>query len=99
MRKPGRVVALTPLYVDAWSLEFDLDKDPFFLTLPENYPNRFSISTIEDSADMVVELFKRYYVNGMIMFMNRSHKVVSSAYTVYTSALKGLLPCDRILYR
>ncbi len=71
-------VILTSLYVHAWSLEFDLDKDPL-LTMAENYVNRFSNSTIEDRADMAMELFKKYDMNGMIMFMNRSCKAVSFA--------------------
>lgn len=69
---------LTSLYVHAWSLEFDLDKDPL-VTLAENYLNRFSNSTIEDRADMAIELFRKYDMNGMIMFMNRSCKAVSFA--------------------
>jgi bcr-type benzoyl-CoA reductase subunit B len=71
-------VILTSLYVHAWSLDFDLEKDPL-VTLAENYLNRFSNSTIEDRADMAMELFKRYDMNGMIMFMNRSCKAVSFA--------------------
>jgi bcr-type benzoyl-CoA reductase subunit B len=71
-------VILTSLYVHAWSLEFDLDKDPL-LTMAENYLNRFSNSTIEDRADMAMELFRKYDMNGMIMFMNRSCKAVSFA--------------------
>ena len=69
---------LTSLYVHAWSLDFDLAKDPL-VTLAENYLNRFSNSTIEDRADMAMELFKKYDLNGMIMFMNRSCKAVSFA--------------------
>lgn len=71
-------VILTSLYVHAWSLEFDLDKDPL-LTMAEQYVSRFSNSTIEDRADMAVDLFKRYDMNGMFMFMNRSCKAVSFA--------------------
>ena len=71
-------VILTSLYVHAWSLEFDLDKDPL-LAMAEQYVSRFSNSTIEDRADMAVDLFKRYDMNGMIMFMNRSCKAVSFA--------------------
>ena len=71
-------VILTSLYVHAWSLDFDLDKDPLE-TLAENYVNRFSNSTIEDRADMAMDLFKKYSMNGMIMFMNRSCKAVSFA--------------------
>lgn len=71
-------VILTSLYVHAWSLEFDLNKDPL-VTLAENYVNRFSNSTIEDRADMAMELFRKYSMNGMIMFMNRSCKAVSFA--------------------
>ncbi|HOJ71994.1 MAG TPA: 2-hydroxyacyl-CoA dehydratase family protein [Syntrophorhabdaceae bacterium] len=71
-------VILTSLYVHAWSFEFDLNKDPL-LTLAENYVSRFSNSTLEDRADMAMDLFKRYSMNGMIMFMNRSCKAVSFA--------------------
>jgi bcr-type benzoyl-CoA reductase subunit B len=71
-------VILTSLYVHAWSFEFDLNKDPL-VTLAENYVNRFSNSTIEDRADMATDLFKKYSMNGMIMFMNRSCKAVSFA--------------------
>ncbi len=71
-------VILTSLYVHAWSLEFDLDKDPL-LTMAEQYVNRFSNSVIEDRADMAMDLFKKYDMNGMIMFMNRSCKAVSFA--------------------
>jgi len=71
-------VILTSLYVHAWSFEFDLSKDPL-VTLAENYVNRFSNSTIEDRADMATDLFKKYSMNGMIMFMNRSCKAVSFA--------------------
>jgi bcr-type benzoyl-CoA reductase subunit B len=71
-------VILTSLYVHAWSFEFDLSKDPL-VTLAENYVSRFSNSTIEDRANMALDLFKRYDMNGMIMFMNRSCKAVSFA--------------------
>ncbi|HEX2966497.1 MAG TPA: 2-hydroxyacyl-CoA dehydratase family protein [Syntrophorhabdaceae bacterium] len=71
-------VILTSLYVHAWSLEFDLDKDPL-VTLAENYVDRFSNSTIEDRVSMALELFRKYSMNGMIMFMNRSCKAVSFA--------------------
>jgi bcr-type benzoyl-CoA reductase subunit B len=71
-------VILTSLYVHAWSLDFDLNKDPL-ITLAENYVNRFSNSTIEDRATMALDLFEKYSMNGMIMFMNRSCKAVSFA--------------------
>lgn len=71
-------VILTSLYVHAWSLEFDLDRDPLE-TLAENYVNRFSNSTIEDRVTMATDLFKKYDMNGMFMFMNRSCKAVSFA--------------------
>jgi bcr-type benzoyl-CoA reductase subunit B len=71
-------VVLTSLYVHAWSFEFDLQKDPL-LTLAESYVSVFSNSTIEDRAEMAMALFKRYSLNGMIMFMNRSCKAVSFA--------------------
>jgi len=71
-------VILTSLYVHAWSFDFDLDKDPL-VTLAENYVSVFSNSTIEDRVEMAMELFKKYSMNGMIMFMNRSCKAVSFA--------------------
>jgi bcr-type benzoyl-CoA reductase subunit B len=71
-------VILTSLYVHAWSFEFDLEKDPL-VTLSENYVSRFSNVTIEDRIDMALDLFKRYSLNGMLMFMNRSCKAVSFA--------------------
>ncbi|HVN97477.1 MAG TPA: 2-hydroxyacyl-CoA dehydratase family protein [Syntrophorhabdaceae bacterium] len=71
-------VILTSLYVHAWSFEFDLDQDPL-VTLAENYVSRFSNSTMEDRASMALELFQKYAMNGMIMFMNRSCKAVSFA--------------------
>jgi len=77
---------LTSLYVHAWSLDFDLSKDPL-VTLAENYLNRFSNSTIEDRADMAIGLFKKYDLNGMIMFMNRSCKAVSFAVPVLKEIL------------
>ena len=79
-------VILTSLYVHAWSLEFDLDKDPLE-TMAEQYVSRFSNSTIEDRADMALKLFEKYDMNGMIMFMNRSCKAVSFA----VPSLKELL--------
>ena len=71
-------VILTSLYVHAWSFDFDLDKDPL-VTLAENYVSVFSNSTIEDRVEMATELFKKYSMNAMIMFMNRSCKAVSFA--------------------
>ena len=56
-------VILTSLYVHAWSLDFDLNKDPL-VTLAENYVDRFSNSTIEDRATMAMDLFKKYDMNG-----------------------------------
>jgi bcr-type benzoyl-CoA reductase subunit B len=79
-------VILTSLYVHAWSLEFDLDADPLE-TMAEQYVSRFSNSTIEDRADMAMDLFKRYDMNGMIMFMNRSCKAVSFAVPSLKNAL------------
>jgi benzoyl-CoA reductase/2-hydroxyglutaryl-CoA dehydratase subunit BcrC/BadD/HgdB len=80
-------VILTSLYVHAWSFEFDLNKDPLE-TLAENYVNRFSNSTIEDRADMAMDLFKKYSMNGMIMFMNRSCKAVSFAVPTLKEVLR-----------
>jgi len=72
---------LTSLYVHAWSYEFDLAKDPLE-TLAENYCSRFSNVTLEERAEMALDLFRRYSMNGSIMFVNRSCKAVSFA--VYT---------------
>lgn len=69
---------LTSLYVHDWAHEFDLEKDPL-VTLAENYVSGFSNVTLEERADMAYELFKRYDLNGMIMFINRSCKAVSFA--------------------
>jgi bcr-type benzoyl-CoA reductase subunit B len=71
-------VILTSLYVHAWCYEFDLEKDPL-LTIAENYVRQFSNVTIEERADMALELIRRYDLNGMLMFMNRSCKAVSFA--------------------
>ena len=67
---------LTSLYVHAWSYDFDTSKDPL-LTLAENYVSVFSNVTLEERADMALDLFKRYDLNGSIMFLNRSCKAVS----------------------
>ncbi len=69
---------LTSLYVHDWAHEFEPDKDPL-LTLAENYVSGFSNVTLEERADMALELFERYNLNGMIMFINRSCKAVSFA--------------------
>ena len=69
---------LTSLYVHAWSYEFDLQKDPLE-TLAENYVSVFSNVTLEERAEMALDLFRRYSLNGMIMFINRSCKAVSFA--------------------
>ncbi|RLA82578.1 MAG: 2-hydroxyacyl-CoA dehydratase, partial [Deltaproteobacteria bacterium] len=66
-------VILTSLYVHDWAHEFDVDKDPL-VTLAENYVSGFSNVTLEERADMALELFERYKLNGMIMFINRSCK-------------------------
>ena len=71
-------VILTSLYVHDWAHEFDVNKDPL-LTLAENYVSGFSNVTLEERADMALELFERYQLNGMIMFINRSCKAVSFA--------------------
>jgi benzoyl-CoA reductase/2-hydroxyglutaryl-CoA dehydratase subunit BcrC/BadD/HgdB len=77
---------LTSLYVHAWSYEFDTAKDPLE-TLAENYVSGFSNVTLEERAQMALDLFQRYSLNGNIMFVNRSCKAVSFA--VYE--LKGII--------
>lgn len=69
---------LTSLYVHDWAHEFDLEKDPL-VTLAENYVSGFSNVTLEERAEMALELFDRYQLNGMVMFLNRSCKAVSFA--------------------
>jgi benzoyl-CoA reductase/2-hydroxyglutaryl-CoA dehydratase subunit BcrC/BadD/HgdB len=73
-----RANILTSLYVHAWVFDFDLSGDPL-ITLAENYTRRFSNVTIEERAEMALELFRRYQLNGSIMFLNRSCKGVSFA--------------------
>ena len=77
---------LTSLYVHSWSYEFDTSKDPLE-TLAENYVSVFSNVTLEERAEMALDLFQRYSLNGSLMFVNRSCKAVSFA--VYT--LKDIL--------
>jgi bcr-type benzoyl-CoA reductase subunit B len=77
---------LTSLYVHSWSYEFDTSKDPLE-TLAENYVSVFSNVTLEERAEMALDLFNRYALNGSLMFVNRSCKAVSFA--VYT--LKDIL--------
>ncbi len=72
---------LSSLYIHAWSYEFDCDKDPLE-TLAENYVSVFSNVTLEERAEMALDLFQRYSMNGSLMFVNRSCKAVSFA--VYT---------------
>jgi benzoyl-CoA reductase/2-hydroxyglutaryl-CoA dehydratase subunit BcrC/BadD/HgdB len=77
---------LTSLYVHDFAHEFDTSKDPLE-TLAENYLSAFSNVTMLERADMALDLFQRYDMNGSIMFVNRSCKAVSFA--VYT--LKDIL--------
>ena len=69
---------LTSLYVHSWSYEFDTSKDPLE-TLAENYVSVFSNVTLEERAEMALDLFQRYSLNGSLMFVNRSCKAVSFA--------------------
>ena len=46
-------------------------------TLAENYTSVFSNIELEERAERAVELFRRYSLNGSIMFMNRSCKAVT----------------------
>ncbi len=68
-------VILTSLYVHAWSWEFDVS-DPV-RTLAENYTAVFSNVELEERAEMALDLFQRYDLNGNIMFLNRSCKAVT----------------------
>ncbi|UCC66409.1 MAG: 2-hydroxyacyl-CoA dehydratase [Deltaproteobacteria bacterium] len=69
---------LTSLYVHDWCHEFDISKDPLE-TLAENYLSAFSNVTLEERAEMALDLFQRYCLNGSLMFINRSCKAVSFA--------------------
>lgn len=68
-------VLLTSLYVHAWSYDFDVS-DPV-RTLAENYTAVFSNVELEERAEMALDLFQRYGLNGSIMFLNRSCKAVT----------------------
>ena len=70
-------VILTSLYVHAWSYDFD-PSDPV-RTLTENYASVFSNVELEERAEMALDLFNRYSLNGNLMFLNRSCKAVSFA--------------------
>jgi bcr-type benzoyl-CoA reductase subunit B len=69
---------LTSLYVHAWCYEFDTKKDPLE-TLAENYCSVFSNRILEERAEMALDLFQRYALDGSLMFVNRSCKAVSFA--------------------
>jgi bcr-type benzoyl-CoA reductase subunit B len=71
---------LTSLYVHAWCYDFDTAKDPLE-TLAENYCSVFSnrILDLEERAEMALDLFQRYLLDGSLMFVNRSCKAVSFA--------------------
>ena len=68
-------VILTSLYAHAWSYDFDVSHP--IRTLAENYTCVFSNIELEERAERAVELFRRYSLNGSIMFMNRSCKAVT----------------------
>ena len=68
-------VILTSLYAHAWSYDFDVSNP--LGTLAENYTSVFSNVELEDRAERAIELFRRYSLNGNIMFMNRSCKAVT----------------------
>jgi bcr-type benzoyl-CoA reductase subunit B len=68
-------VILTSLYVHAWCYDFDVS-DPI-RTLAENYTSVFSNVELEERAERALDLFHRYHLNGIIMFLNRSCKAVT----------------------
>jgi bcr-type benzoyl-CoA reductase subunit B len=68
-------VILTSLYAHAWSYDFDVSHP--IRTLAENYSSVFSNVELEERAARAIELFRRYSLNGNIMFMNRSCKAVT----------------------
>ncbi len=68
-------VILTSLYAHAWSYDFDVSHP--IRTLAENYSSVFSNVELEERGERAVELFRRYSLNGNIMFMNRSCKAVT----------------------
>jgi bcr-type benzoyl-CoA reductase subunit B len=69
---------LTSLYVHAWCYDIDTAKDPLE-TLAENYCTVFSNRILEERAEMALNLFQRYALDGSLMFVNRSCKAVSFA--------------------
>jgi benzoyl-CoA reductase/2-hydroxyglutaryl-CoA dehydratase subunit BcrC/BadD/HgdB len=61
--------------VHAWSWDFDVSNP--VRTLAENYTAVFSNVELEERAEMALDLFQRYDLNGNIMFLNRSCKAVT----------------------
>jgi bcr-type benzoyl-CoA reductase subunit B len=68
---------LTSLYTQTWCYEFDV-RDPI-RSLAENYVSVFSNVELEERAERALELYRRYALNGTIMFLNRSCKAVTFA--------------------
>jgi bcr-type benzoyl-CoA reductase subunit B len=68
-------VILSSLYAHAWTFDFDVSNP--IRTLAENYTSVFSNVELEERGERALELFRRYSLNGNIMFMNRSCKAVT----------------------
>ena len=68
---------LTSLYTQTWCYEFDV-RDPI-RSLAENYVSVFSNVELEERAERALDLYRRYALNGTIMFLNRSCKAVTFA--------------------
>lgn len=88
---------LTSLYVHAWCYEFDLAKDPL-VTLAENYCAVFSNRTLAERGGMAMELFRRYQLDGALMFVNRSCKAVSFAVYQLKEMFSEMLGTPTIIF-
>ena len=68
---------LTSLYTQTWCYDFDV-RDPI-RSLAENYVSVFSNVDLEERAERALTLYRKYALNGTIMFLNRSCKAVTFA--------------------
>jgi bcr-type benzoyl-CoA reductase subunit B len=68
---------LTSLYTQAWCYDFDV-RNPI-RSLAENYVSVFSNVELEERAERALELYRRYSLNGTILFLNRSCKALTFA--------------------
>ena len=66
---------LTSLYTQTWCYDFDL-RNPI-RSLAENYVSVFSNVELEERIERALELYRRYSLNGTILFLNRSCKAIT----------------------